>query len=117
MLSYRHEIDGLRAIAALAVVLFHFHFPYLNGGFVGVDIFFVISGYLISGIVLKQIALSEFRFSTFLSGRIIRLFPALFVTIVCTFTAGLFLFSPSLMQELAEAAIFSTFVRHQRLMD
>ncbi|MCE0927547.1 MULTISPECIES: acyltransferase family protein [Pseudomonas putida group] len=55
-MSYRPDIDGLRALAVLAVVIFHFNKHWLPGGFVGVDIFFVISGYLITGIIAKEVS-------------------------------------------------------------
>ena len=60
-LSYRPEIDGLRAVAVLAVVLYHFGVPGLGGGFVGVDVFFVISGYLIGAILWREASGSGWR--------------------------------------------------------
>ncbi|WP_172603802.1 acyltransferase family protein [Fluviispira sanaruensis] len=82
-LEYRPDIDGLRAIAVLSVVLFHF-FPVLNpGGFIGVDIFFVISGFLISTIIYKNLDNQSFKISEFYTRRIIRIFPAL-IFVLCT---------------------------------
>jgi len=87
-LLYRPEIDGLRALAVTAVVLFHseiliFGEKVFNGGFIGVDIFFVISGYLISGIILGELHLSNnFKFFRFLEKRARRLLPALFTFIL-----------------------------------
>ena len=63
--GYRADIDGLRAVAVMAVVAFHAFPAWLPGGFVGVDIFFVISGYLISGIILRALAEGRFSFADF----------------------------------------------------
>jgi peptidoglycan/LPS O-acetylase OafA/YrhL len=75
--KYRPDIDGLRAIAVLAVVFFHAYPGFMPGGFIGVDIFFVISGYLISGIVFKSLSEGTFTFTEFYFKRIRRIFPAL----------------------------------------
>src|SRR5579872_1080522 len=75
--SYRPDIDGLRAIAVLAVIGFHAFPEYLPGGFVGVDVFFVISGFLISGIILEALQEQRFSLAGFYSRRIRRIFPAL----------------------------------------
>jgi peptidoglycan/LPS O-acetylase OafA/YrhL len=81
--SYRGDIDGLRAIAVFSVMLFHY-FPHLiTGGFVGVDIFFVISGYLISRIVILDLQKGTFSFVEFYKRRILRIFPALVLMIAC----------------------------------
>jgi peptidoglycan/LPS O-acetylase OafA/YrhL len=77
-LKYRADIDGLRAIAVLSVLAFHVELKRLSGGFVGVDVFFVISGYLISSIVFSEITESRFSVISFYERRIRRIFPALF---------------------------------------
>ena len=77
--KYRKDIDGLRAIAVLAVVAFHSFPNLIKGGFIGVDIFFVISGYLISTIIFENLERGTFRFSEFYARRIRRIFPALFL--------------------------------------
>src|SRR5277367_5104221 len=77
-LAYRADIDGLRAVAVLSVLGFHAGLSKLAGGFVGVDVFFVISGYLISSIVFSEIASSRFSVIGFYERRIRRIFPALF---------------------------------------
>jgi peptidoglycan/LPS O-acetylase OafA/YrhL len=81
--SYREDIDWLRAIAVLAVVAFHFEAP-VYGGFVGVDIFFVISGYLITGIIQSELKSGTFSFVRFYERRVRRLLPALYVMVVLT---------------------------------
>jgi len=81
---YREDIDWLRAIAVLAVVAFHFEAPAVFGGFVGVDIFFVISGYLITGIVQSEIKSGTFSFAGFYERRARRLLPALYLMVALT---------------------------------
>ncbi len=91
---YRPDIDGLRAIAVTAVILFHAHlFPFASG-YVGVDIFFVISGYLIGGIILREVRSGRFSFAMFYARRARRILPALFTVVLTTCLAGWFLFSP-----------------------
>ncbi|EFU70275.1 acyltransferase [Aliarcobacter butzleri JV22] len=95
-IKYRADIDGLRAIAILSVLIFHLDAKYLSGGFVGVDIFFVISGFLITSIIKKEIEeTSSFNFKNFYIRRIRRLFPALFVTLAITTIIVAFIFSPT----------------------
>lgn len=114
-LTYRPDIDGLRAFAVLSVVLFH-AFPHaIPGGFVGVDIFFVISGYLISGIVLKELDQGRFSFAGFYARRIKRIFPALLIVLISSFIAGWFLlFDDELLQlsnhELRATVFLSNFM-------
>ena len=89
-LRYRPDIDGLRAFAVLAVVAFH-AFPYwVSGGFIGVDVFFVISGYLISTIIFENLDKDTFSFSEFYTRRIKRIFPALLLVLIACFTFGWF---------------------------
>ena len=85
-LPYRRDIDGLRAVAVLAVVLFHAFPAWLRGGFIGVDIFFVISGFLITGILLRELEGDSFSFAHFYARRVKRIFPALIL--VMTFCLG-----------------------------
>ena len=85
---YRPDIDGLRAIAVGAVLAFHAFPALLPGGFVGVDVFFVISGYLISGIILTALAGRRFTFSAFYARRIRRIFPALALLLAALLVAG-----------------------------
>lgn len=81
-LKYRRDIDGLRAFAILAVFVFHLFPRSLRGGFSGVDIFFVISGFLISSIIFKQLAEGRFSFFTFYSRRIRRIYPCLLLVLL-----------------------------------
>ena len=88
--GYRADIDGLRAIAILAVVGFHAFPGYLPGGFTGVDVFFVISGFLISGIIFEELQAGRFSYAGFYGRRVRRIFPALIVVLLACFTAGWF---------------------------
>jgi Predicted acyltransferases len=93
-MAYRGDIDGLRAIAVLAVVLFHADISPFTGGFVGVDIFFVISGYLITRLVTSEIDRGTFTLIGFYERRLRRLYPALFAMIVATTAAGALILLP-----------------------
>lgn len=93
--SYRGDIDGLRCVAVLLVVLFHILPPrYLAGGYVGVDIFFVISGYLITGILGRELAQGTFTFASFYERRVRRIMPALFVLLAATTVLGARVLTP-----------------------
>ena len=84
MTRYRADIDGLRAIAVVPVLLYHVGVPGFSGGFVGVDIFFVISGYLICGMIAADIRNGSFSLANFYKRRILRILPALFVMFLFT---------------------------------
>jgi peptidoglycan/LPS O-acetylase OafA/YrhL len=86
--AHRPDIDGLRAVAILSVLGYHASSNWLPGGFVGVDIFFVISGYLISGIILNGLQRGTFSFAVFYARRIKRIFPALLIVLVCVAVFG-----------------------------
>lgn len=86
--KYRPDIDGLRAIAVLSVLFFHAFPEYIRGGFIGVDIFFVISGYLISTIIFENIEQKRFGFLEFYSRRVNRIFPALFTVLLFSYAFG-----------------------------
>jgi peptidoglycan/LPS O-acetylase OafA/YrhL len=81
--TYRPEIDGLRAVAVISVVLFHAGFTTFSGGFAGVDVFFVISGYLISQILIRELGQGRFSIVRFYERRARRILPALFVVLLC----------------------------------
>ncbi len=86
--NYRPDIDGLRALAISLVVLFHAYPTAIHGGYVGVDVFFVISGFLISGIIFKGLQAESFQFSRFYFGRAARIFPALILTLLFVLVFG-----------------------------
>ena len=77
-MKYRSEIDGLRALAVLPVIFFHAGIDFFKGGYIGVDIFFVISGYLITSIILREINQGKFSILNFYERRARRILPALF---------------------------------------
>ena len=83
-LKYRREIDGLRAVAVIPVILFHLEIPFFQGGYIGVDIFFVISGYLITSIIFQELIESRFSIISFYERRIRRIIPVFSVVILTT---------------------------------
>jgi peptidoglycan/LPS O-acetylase OafA/YrhL len=108
---YRHEIDGLRAIAVFAVILYHSNFiifgrQFFSGGFFGVDIFFVISGYLITTLVLEElINTNKFCFKTFFLRRIRRILPALLLVVIISSIIGYFILFRDSLIDLANSII------------
>ena len=106
--SYRPDIDGLRAIAIISVLLYHAFPEYFKSGFVGVDIFFVISGYLITSIILNQLGDSSFSFKLFYINRIVRLFPALMTVMFFTVIIGYFVLLPQEFTQLGKNLFYST---------
>jgi peptidoglycan/LPS O-acetylase OafA/YrhL len=103
--AYRPDIDGLRAIAVVAVVLFHAHFGPFTGGFVGVDVFFVISGYLIVGMIVGDLRSGHFSIAAFYERRLRRLFPALFVVMAACAIAGYLLFLPEEFRKFGQSLV------------
>ncbi len=105
--AYRPEIDGLRAVAIAAVLLFHADVPGFSGGYLGVDFFFVISGFLITRIILREHETARFSFAKFYLRRLRRLGPALLATIAATLIAGAYLLTAEHMRSLGASAAFA----------
>lgn len=89
-IGYRPEIDGLRAVAVIPVILFHMGLSWIPGGFIGVDVFFVISGFLITSIIKKELAQGTFSFRDFWARRVRRILPAMIFVTACTLAATYF---------------------------
>ena len=107
-LKYRPDIDGLRAIAVIAVVVFHLSEKLLPGGFVGVDIFFVISGFLITRLIHQEISRSnEFSFSHFYMRRVRRLYPAMLATFTLSILLAYLLLAPQHLVDFGRSLIFA----------
>ena len=104
-MKYRPEIDGLRGLAVLPVILFHAGFELFGGGFIGVDVFFVISGYLITTILIQEIENKNFSLINFYERRARRILPALFfVMLICIPFAWIWML-PSQMKDFSESLI------------
>lgn len=102
--KYICYVDGLRAFAVSAVLLFHLGFTSVTGGFIGVDVFFVISGFLITRLIVNELEhTGSFNFTQFYYRRIKRIVPALFFTLFCTLIVGLVLFAPSQLRALGRS--------------
>src|SRR5574340_58660 len=103
--DYRPDIDGLRAIAVVSVVVFH-AFPSLaHGGFVGVDIFFVISGFLISKHIWEELGAGSFSIRTFYARRVRRIFPALSVVLLACLIMGFVILTPAEYEQLGKHVV------------
>ncbi|MFZ0268435.1 acyltransferase family protein [Caulobacter sp.] len=108
-MQYRRDIDGLRALAVIPVVFFHAKVPGFSGGFVGVDIFFVISGYLITKNIFQDQINSRYSILNFYDRRIRRIFPALFAMMAICSIVACFILLPSELKTYAHALIATTF--------
>ena len=109
VITYRPDIDGLRALAIIPVLLFHLGANWLPGGFLGVDVFFVISGYLITSIILKDHDSGRFSYTNFWMRRIRRIFPLLAIMVIVTLIVSYFLtFKPDL-QSIGKVGLSSIF--------
>ena len=108
-MKYRSEIDGLRALAVLPVIFFHAGIDFFKGGYIGVDIFFVISGYLITSIIKDEIAEKRFSFSHFYIRRIKRILPVFNVVILTVFLFGIFILLPEDLLYLSKSILAAIF--------
>ena len=108
-MNYRKEIDGLRAIAVIPVILFHAGFAFASGGYIGVDIFLVISGYLITNIILKEQEKGIFSISSFYERRARRILPALFLTMLLCIPFALIWMLPIALTNFSESILATTF--------
>jgi peptidoglycan/LPS O-acetylase OafA/YrhL len=106
---HRADIDGLRAIAVVPVVLFHAGVRQVSGGFVGVDIFFVISGYLITWLILGEMAERRFSLAGFYERRVRRIFPALFAVFAFCMALASIRFLPRELQHFDQSLLAATF--------
>ena len=106
-LKYRKDIDGLRAIAVLAVIFFHF--GYFTNGYLGVDIFFVISGFLITSIIYKSVLVRNFSIKTFYLKRIRRILPLVFFTSATALVIGYFTMLPDDLENLSASIVATNF--------
>lgn len=102
-IKYRPEIDGIRAIAVLAVIIFHMRASWLPGGYTGVDVFFVLSGFLITSILAKEVATGTFSFKSFYVRRIKRILPPLYVVLLATLTFSFFALAPKDISHLSNS--------------
>lgn len=109
MTGYRPDIDGLRALAVLPVVFFHAGIRGFNGGFVGVDIFFVISGFLITSVIVDDYDTRQFSIKKFYYRRVLRLFPALFVMISVVGALAIWVLLPAELVNFAKSVLATTF--------
>ena len=104
-MKYRPEIDGLRALAVIPVIMFHAGFGLFSGGFVGVDVFFVISGYLITTILIQDIDNNYFNIIDFYERRARRILPVLYVVVMSTLVASYFSLYPADIVSMAKSAV------------
>jgi peptidoglycan/LPS O-acetylase OafA/YrhL len=107
-IKYRADIDGLRAVAVLPVVLAHAGIRLFSGGYIGVDVFFVISGYLITTIIAREIEQNEFSILKFYERRIRRIFPALFTILAATCLLSLWLYNSNDLFEFSKSLLAAT---------
>ena len=109
-LKYTPDIDGLRALAVMLVIFNHVNISLFSGGFIGVDIFFVISGYLITAIIYKEMIAKSFSISHFYKKRGIRLAPAFFTVLLITSIFSLWMMLSNELVEYAKSIVYSVFL-------
>lgn len=108
MIKYRKDLDGIRAVAVLLVLFYHVDFAFFKAGFIGVDVFFTISGFLISGIVLREAQTKGFSFKRFYIRRATRLLPAYLFMLVVTMLASIYILAPLALYDFLKSALASS---------
>lgn len=108
-LTYRQEIDGLRAVAVIPVILFHAGLTVFSGGYVGVDVFFVISGYLITSILISELEIGDFSIARFYERRARRILPALFFVILCCIPFAWMWMLPTELKDFSQSIVAVVF--------
>jgi peptidoglycan/LPS O-acetylase OafA/YrhL len=104
-MKYRKEIDGLRAVAVIPVILFHMGYSIFNGGFLGVDVFFVISGFLITTILMEETQKNRFSILNFYDRRARRILPALFFIIFVSIILSWLVMLPSQIKDFGQSVL------------
>ena len=104
-MQYRREVDGLRALAVLPVLLFHAGFQSFSGGYIGVDVFFVISGYLITSIIINELQAGTFSLVKFYERRARRILPALFLVMLACLPFAWLLMSPTGLESFFKSVV------------
>ena len=115
-MTYRPEVDGLRAFAIIPVVLFHAGFSFFDNGYLGVDIFFVISGYLITTLIATQINNKSFSIKAFFERRARRLLPALFLVMFISIPAAFLLLQPDELENFGQSLVATSLFSNNILL-
>ena len=115
-MKYRLEIDGLRALAVLPVIFFHAGFDMFRGGYIGVDVFFVISGYLITSIIINQLEKKQFSIINFYERRARRIFPALFFVMLLNIPIAFFTMLPDPLENFGQSLVATSFFANNILL-
>lgn len=108
-MTYKPELDGLRTVAIFLVLCMHMEIGNVTGGFIGVDIFFVLSGFLITSIIVDSMAQNKFNFLNFYARRFVRLYPALLTVVLLTFIASFLIADPETMKHMARTGRYVLF--------
>ena len=108
-ISFRYDINALRSLAVVAVIGYHANFKFFSGGWLGVDIFFVISGYLISNIVISELTNRNFKFNNFYNRRLRRIVPAVLSTILFCIPFSYWLMTPKALNQFTDSVFPSIF--------
>ena len=108
-IKFRNDVNGLRAVAVLSVLIYHAELKIFTAGYLGVDIFFVLSGYLITNIIISDLNSNKFSFKSFYIRRIKRILPALFSVLIFTSVSSYLFLTPKMLLEYVKSLIPSTF--------